>query len=53
MRSLTSSRFAFWTGSAMVAAGVVLHLPMFWMGRKMGFRLAGMPMDRACSSAWR
>jgi putative MFS transporter len=29
----------------MVAAGVALHLPMFWMGRKMGFRLAGMPMD--------
>lgn len=46
MRSLTSSRFAFWTGSVMVAAGVALHLPMFWMARKMGFRLAGMPMDR-------
>ncbi len=36
---------AFWCGSAMVTAGVVLHLPMFWMGRKIGFRLAGMPMD--------
>jgi MFS transporter, putative metabolite:H+ symporter len=35
---------AFWCGSAMVAAGVALHLPMFWMGRNMGFRLAGMPM---------
>lgn len=28
----------------MVAAGVILHLPMFWMGRLTGFRLAGMPM---------
>jgi putative MFS transporter len=36
---------AFWSGSAMVAAGVALHLPMFWMGRKVGFRLVGMPMD--------
>ncbi len=35
---------AFWSGSAMVTIGVALHLPMFWMGRKMGFRLAGMPM---------
>lgn len=44
MKSLTST-FAFWSGSVMVAAGVALHLPMFWMGRKMGFRLVGMPMD--------
>lgn len=29
----------------MVAAGVALHLPMYWMGRHMSFRLAGMPMD--------
>jgi putative MFS transporter len=29
----------------MVAAGVVLHVPMFWMGRTVHFRLAGMPMD--------
>jgi len=29
----------------MVTIGVALHLPMFWMGRKTGFRLAGMPMD--------
>jgi putative MFS transporter len=35
---------AFWCGSAMVTAGVALHLPMFWMGRKTGFRLVGMPM---------
>src|SRR5271154_5744936 len=35
---------AFWCGSAMVASGVALHLPMFWMGRKMHFKLVGMPM---------
>lgn len=35
---------AFWCGSLMVAVGVGLHLPMFWMARKMGFRMAGMPM---------
>ncbi len=29
----------------MVATGVALHLPMFWMGRKMHFRLVGMPMS--------
>jgi putative MFS transporter len=28
----------------MVTAGVILHLPMFWMGRLTHFRLAGMPM---------
>lgn len=38
-------KLAFWAGSAMVTAGVGLHLPMFWMGRKTHFRLAGMPMD--------
>lgn len=36
---------AFWGGSAMVASGVALHLPMFLMGRHNGYRLAGMPMD--------
>jgi putative MFS transporter len=36
---------AFWIGSASVSVGVVLHLPMFWMGRSTGFILAGMPMD--------
>ena len=35
----------FWVGSLLVTLGVGLHLPMFWMGRSMGFRLAGMPMD--------
>jgi putative MFS transporter len=37
---------AFWVGSAMVATGVVLHLPMFWMGRYTHFRLVGMPMGK-------
>jgi len=36
---------AFWCGSTMVAVGVALHFPMFWMGRNTGFRLVGMPMD--------
>jgi MFS transporter, putative metabolite:H+ symporter len=36
---------AFWVGSVVVSAGVVLHLPMFWMARHSGFILAGMPMD--------
>jgi MFS transporter, putative metabolite:H+ symporter len=39
------SMLAFWGGSLIVTAGVVLHFPMLWMGRKTGFRLAGMPMD--------
>src|SRR5580692_12609928 len=37
--------FAFWIGSVVVRAGVVLHLPMFWMGRSSGFNLSHMPMD--------
>jgi putative MFS transporter len=36
---------AFWIGSAAVTGGTLLHLPMFWMGRATGFKLAGMPMD--------
>jgi MFS transporter, putative metabolite:H+ symporter len=35
----------FWLGSALVTVGVLLHLPMFWMGRHTGFRMAGMDMD--------
>lgn len=35
----------FAAGVAAVTVGVLLHLPMFWMGRNMGFRLVGMPMD--------
>jgi putative MFS transporter len=37
--------FMFWLGAAIVGVGVLLHLPMVWMGRDMGFMLAGMPMD--------
>lgn len=46
--SLFSSRghaFAFWSGCVAVTAGVLLHLPMFLMGRHNHFILAGMPMD--------
>ena len=32
-------------GCLAVTVGAALHLPMFWMGRDDGFRLAGMPMD--------
>jgi putative MFS transporter len=39
------STVAFWFGSAMVSAGVLLHLPMFFMARTTGYRLAGMAMD--------
>ena len=37
--------WAFVAGCIAVTAGVVLHLPMYWMGRDMGFRLADMAMD--------
>lgn len=37
--------WAFWLGCLTVTTGVVLHLPMYWMGRHMGFHLVGMPMD--------
>jgi len=37
-------RWAFVVGCVAVTAGVVLHLPMYWMGRGMGFRLVDMPM---------
>lgn len=45
--SLFSSRshaVAFWTGCLAVTAGVLLHMPMFLMGLKTHFVLAGMPM---------
>ena len=45
--SLFASRqkmLAFLAGSAMVATGVVLHVPMFLMGRDTHYRLVGMPM---------
>jgi putative MFS transporter len=34
-----------WAGIAAVAAGVVLHLPMYLGARDMGYRLAGMQVD--------
>ncbi len=37
--------WAFWLGCLGVTIGVLLHLPMFWMGRNNGFVLYGMPMD--------
>lgn len=37
--------FAFAIGCLAVTAGVLLHLPMFWMGRSVGFVLADMPME--------
>lgn len=46
--AVLSDRAHFWAfavGSLAVTAGVVLHLPMFWMGHDIGFRLVGMPMD--------
>ena len=46
-RSLFASwrhALAFWCGSVMVSIGVLLHVPMLWMGRNTGYRLAGMPM---------
>jgi putative MFS transporter len=36
--------WAFVLGVIAVTAGVLLHIPMFLMGRHMGFRLAGMPI---------
>ncbi len=37
--------WAFIVGCVAVTAGVVMHLPMFWMGRFNHFHLADMPMD--------
>lgn len=45
--SLFSTRghaFAFWIGCVAVTIGVLLHVPMFLMGRATHYRLAGMPM---------
>ena len=36
---------AFWLGCVAVAAGVLLHLPMYLMAAPMHYQLAGMPMD--------
>jgi putative MFS transporter len=37
--------WAFAFGCVMVTVGVLLHFPMFWMAKDMGFAMAGMPMD--------
>jgi putative MFS transporter len=37
--------WAFAAGCVAVTLGVLLHLPMFWMGRDNGFQLADMAMD--------
>lgn len=39
--------WAFGGGVVAVTVGVLLHLPMYWMGRDNGFMLAGMPMDQS------
>jgi putative MFS transporter len=36
---------AFWVGTALVTGGVIAHLPMYLMGKDMGYKLAGMPME--------
>jgi putative MFS transporter len=38
------SALVFATGCVLVTLGVLLHLPMYWMGRDNGFILSGMPM---------
>jgi putative MFS transporter len=43
--SNSAHAFAFWAGCAAVTVGVLLHIPMFLMGRAVHYRLAGMPMD--------
>ena len=41
-------------GCVAVTIGVVMHLPMFWMGRFNHFHLADMPMDDGMMpGAWR
>ena len=35
---------AFWAGCVAVTIGVLLHIPMFLMGRAVHYKLAGMPM---------
>ena len=36
---------AFWFGALAVTVGVVLHIPMYLMGKDIGYRLVGMPVD--------
>src|SRR6267378_5364846 len=39
------NRIAFYAGCSAIAAGVLLHLPMFISSASTGFKLAGMPLD--------
>lgn len=36
---------AFWSGCALIIAGVMSHMPMFMMGRHTHWQMVGMPMD--------
>ena len=45
MFSERRSTAIFLAGCALVTLGVVLHFPMYWMAKDMGFVLSGMPMD--------
>ena len=38
---------AFWVGAAACATGVILHIPMYYSARTMGYRMAGMHPDAA------
>lgn len=40
---------AFWLGTLLVVAGVLLHIPMFVMARPMHYQMAGMPMGAGMS----
>ena len=42
--------WAFALGVVMVTAGVLMHAPMFLMGRHNHFVLAGMPIARAIAT---
>ncbi len=43
-------RLLFLIGSALIAVGVALHLPMLAMAHRMGNHLAGMPMDASMAA---
>lgn len=38
-------RLWFWLGVLAILAGVLSHVPMFWMGRHTNWEMVGMPMD--------
>jgi MFS transporter, putative metabolite:H+ symporter len=38
---------AFWFGAAACATGVILHIPMYYSARSMGYRMVGMHPDAA------